>query len=178
MRYRNGLFAVVAVATCLFSSAASGKGFESSLDPPHWAAKSLAATGIEEWPGSLGGAVYTVSRHLSPNSVVADFDGDGKDDLAILVRRKTDDRFGIAIVLRAGAKKAEKAFIVGAGEKFGSGGLDFRWMDSWSVLDHERMSANAQKVGPKGQGLVLQKRDAAAGSIVYDGSKFVWVAQN
>ena len=175
MRNGLGFLAVMVAGLSVAPLTGSAKGFESSLDPPRWADKSLAASGIEAWPGSLAGAMYTVSRHLSPNYVAADFDGDKKEDLAILIRRKTDDRFGIAIVLRAGAKKAEKAAILGAGEALGSVGADLRWMDAWSMLGQDGMSPSARKAGPKGEGLQLEKRQAAAGLVLYDGQRFVWI---
>jgi hypothetical protein len=159
---------------------AQAKSFESALDPPHWAVKPLLASSIEVWPGDLGGAVYTVSRHLSPNYVEGDFDGDGKSDLAILVRRKADDKFGMAILLRAGAKAGAKATILGAGTRFGGGGADFRRMDAWSILSQESFPPRIRKAwkGPqpksRREGLVLQKRGSAEGLVTYDGSKFIW----
>jgi len=188
--------AMVAVLTSITCGVATAKSFESSLDPPHWAVKSLNAAGIEVWPGDLGGASYTVSRHLSPNYVEGDFDGDGKSDLAILIRRKADDKFGMAVLLRADTKtKAKastgaeamadgphagaKATILGAGS-LGQGDSDFRRMDAWSVLSEESFPAKVRNAwnGPQPksnrEGLILNRRGAAEGLVFYDGSKFVW----
>jgi hypothetical protein len=171
------LAAALALAVCARARADS---FQTSLDPPRWAVKSLNASNIEIWPGDAGGAVYTVSRHLSPNFVEGDFDGDGKTDLAILVRRKADDKFGIALVLRAGAKSGAKATVLGAGNRLGTGGSDFRSMDAWSLLAQDRFPRHLQSAWkgekPKARrdGLLLEKRGAPVGLITYDGSAFAW----
>lgn len=184
MRNRGQRCPYLVLAIGLLLAAASNaraKSFESALDPPHWAVKSLLASGIEVWPGDLGGAAYTVSRHLSPNYVEGDFDGDGKSDLAILVRRKADDKFGMAILLRAGAKAGAKATILGAGTRFGTtGATDLRRIDAWSVLSQESFPPKIRAAwkGPppklKRDGLMLQKRGSTEGLVTYDGAKFVW----
>ncbi|MGE5179847.1 MAG: hypothetical protein ACM3PF_12230 [Bacteroidota bacterium] len=171
------LSAVLLLMACARARADS---FQTSLDPPRWAVKSLNASNIEIWPGDAGGAVYTVSRHLSPNYVEGDFDGDGKTDLAILVRRKADDKFGIALVLRAGAKSGAKATVLGAGNAFGKGGSDLRSMDAWSLVGQERFPPGIRSAwkGPKPkakpEGLLLEKRGSPVGLITYDGSAFAW----
>jgi hypothetical protein len=177
-RSRQLLLTIVLLLVAFGS--AQAKSFESSLDPPRWAVKSLLASGIEVWPGDLGGAAYTVSRHLSPNYVEGDFDGDGKSDVAILIRRKADDKFGMAILLRAQAKSGAKATILGAGSSFGTSGTDFRRMDAWSVQSQESFPPKIRSAwkGPqpktKRDGLILQKRGSAEALVTYDGAKFVW----
>jgi hypothetical protein len=182
IRERLTMVLLTAALLGITAGNASAKNFESSLDPPQWAVKPLLASGIEVWPGDLGGAAYTVSRHLSPNYVEGDFDGDGKSDLAILIRRKADDKFGMAIMLRAGAKSGGKATILGAGTRFGTAGLDLRRIDAWSVLSQESFPPKIRSAwkGPqpktKRDGLVLEKRGAREGLVTYDGAKFVWTA--
>jgi hypothetical protein len=151
-------------------------GFTSGMDPPHWAAKQMKASGIEAWPGDNSGAQYDISRHLPTYFVEGDFDGDTKADLAVLVRRQADEKFGIAVLLRTGTK----AKFMGAGTKFGNGGDDFRWMDTWSARgedDFPKRARSAWKGAPpkeKRDGLVVAKGGSPRGLIAYDGSKFVW----
>lgn len=180
-RERHVKIRLLAVALLLAAcGSARADSFQTSLDPPRWAVKSLAASNIEVWPGDVGGAVYTVSRHLSPNYVEGDFDGDGRADLAILVRRKADEKFGIAIVLRAGAKAGARAAVLGAGNAFGTGGSDLRSMDAWSLVGQERFPKKVRSAwkGPKPKskrdGLLVEKRGAVAGLITFDGSGFSW----
>ena len=181
MMKRRVTIGLLAAALLLAACArARADDFQTSLDPPRWAVKSLNASNIEIWPGDAGGAVYTVSRHLSPNYVEGDFDGDGKTDLAILVRRKSDDKFGIALVLRAGAKSGAKATVLGAGNAMGKGGSDLRSMDAWSLVGQERFPSSVRSAwkGPKPKakpaGLLLEKRGTPVGLITYDGSAFTW----
>jgi hypothetical protein len=177
---RGVAIGILTAVLLLAGASARADSFQTSLDPPRWAVKSLNASNIEIWPGDAGGAVYTVSRHLSPNYVEGDFDGDGKTDLAILVRRKADDKFGIALVLRAGAKSGAKATVLGAGNHLGSGGSDFRSMDAWSLLGQDRFPSQVRDAwkGPKPKsrrdGLLLEKRGSPVGLITYDGSAFAW----
>lgn len=149
------------------------------MDPPRWAAKQMKLSGIEPWPGDDDGAPYIISRHLPTYLVEGDFDGDKKMDIAVLVRRKVDEKFGIAVLLRSGTA----ATVLGAGTRFGGGGEDFRWMDSWSARGQEGFSKQAQSAwkgpAPKStrDGLVVAKsgaRNARSGLICYDGSAFVW----
>ena len=169
--------AVVLLAVGLGAASVAVAGFATSMDPPHWAVKELKAAGIENWPGDDDGAAYSVSRHLPTYLVEGDFDGDSKTDLAVLVRRKADEKFGIAVLLRS----ETKAKILGAGTQFGTGGTDFRWIDSWSARGEDDFTKNARSawkgaVPPKVKrdGIVVAKRGSARGLIVYDGSKFVW----
>jgi hypothetical protein len=151
-------------------------GLTNGMDPPRWAVKQMKLSGIETWPGEDSGAPYILSRHLPTYLVQGDFDGDKKTDIAALVRRKTDEKFGIAVLLRSGTK----AKIMGAGSRFGNGGDDFRWMDAWSTRgqdDFPKKARSAWKGPPpksKRDGLVVVRRGSARGLIVYDGSKFVW----
>jgi hypothetical protein len=86
----------------------------------------------------------------------------------------------MAILLRAGAKAGAKATILGAGTRFGAGDADLRRVDAWSILGQESFPPKIRKAwkGPQPKsprdGLVLQKRGAPEGLVVYDGSKFVW----
>jgi len=168
--------ATVLLAVGLGTASVAVAGFGTSMDPPRWAVKEMKASGIENWPGDDDGAAYSVSRHLPTYLVEGDFDGDSKMDLAILVRRKADEKFGIAVLLRSGTK----AEIMGAGDRFGNGGADFRWMDTWSARGQDDFPKEAQttwKGAPaktKRDGIVVAKGGAARGLIVYDGSKFAW----
>ena len=90
---------------------------------PAWAAKPWAAA-------SAARPRRDCSRPVNPFYQRGDFDGDGRADLAILVRDKATGKIGILVLHRVG-----KPTLLGAGRSFGNGGDDFAWIDQWSVDD-------------------------------------------
>src|SRR5882672_8641028 len=75
------------------------------------------------------GKEYDFSFRISPSYLEGDFNGDGKMDIAVLVKERSTGKLGIAIVHGT----TEKVTILGAGIGIGNGGDDFEWMDSWQV---------------------------------------------
>jgi hypothetical protein len=102
---------------------------------------------------------YELVQKLEPSFYVGNFNGDGKSDVALLVKEKTTAKVGIAIV-EGGERKIK---IVGAGKFFGNGGDDFSWMDVWSI----RHSGKVDR-------LYVAKSEAASAVIYWDGSKYRW----
>src|SRR6058998_2543757 len=92
--------------------------------------------------GALG-KKYEVSFHLSPFYLRGDFNGDGKIDVAALVKQRSTGKLGIAIIHGA----TNKVTILGAGTAIGNGGDDFEWMDSWHVYSKERARHAAGETG-------------------------------
>src|SRR5262245_53559868 len=78
---------------------------------------------------------YDVSSHLNPFFQSGDFNGDGKLDVAVLVRSKTTRQTGIVIFLYGIAKPV----VLGAGNAFQNGGPNFNWMDNWSVYPKQEV---------------------------------------
>jgi hypothetical protein len=94
-----------------------------------------------------------------------DFNGDGKPDVAILVRNKESGKLGIAIC--HGGKN--EIFVVGAGATIGNGGDDFSWMDVWQVYrgpSAQKARAPAKLIGEALQG---EKSESRGGLICWDG---------
>ena len=133
---------------------------------PAWAAKrwatAAATDGIELYPG------------LNPFYQRGDFDGDGKPDLAILVRDKATGKIGILMLHRVG-----KPVLLGAGRPFGNGGDDFAWIDQWSVADggsNPRRRSEASASEPA-DALFVAKEGAASAFIRYRNHRYVWRQQ-
>jgi hypothetical protein len=57
-----------------------------SMAIPESVTKLFKTTGLDR--------LYNFSAHLKPQSMSADFDGDGKADIAILVRQKSSGKIG------------------------------------------------------------------------------------
>ena len=125
--------------------------------------------------GSLG-KKYEVSFHLSPFYLRGDFNGDGKIDVAALVKQRSTGKLGIAIV----HGEAEKATILGAGTAIGNGGDDFEWMDSWQVYSKDRVALEGgEKSLPhlRGDALLVSKSEAGSALIYWNRKHYVWLQQ-
>ena len=97
------------------------------------------------------------SARLSPGMLRGDFDGDGAQDIALLVEGAKSHKVGIAILHRNDAR----TFVVGAGTELGNGGDNFDWMDSW------RVQVRVQKGAPRRVDAMLLEREGSGGGLVY-----------
>ena len=107
---------------------------------------------------------YAPCLCLNPFYQRGDFDGDGQADYAVLVTNRRDGKRGIAIVHR----RDRSVHVIGAGHPLGAGGDDFTWMDAWRVVERGRAPA------VKGDGLVIEKTEAASAVIWWDGRAYRW----
>jgi hypothetical protein len=109
----------------------------------------------------------SLRRHLvrdssiSPAELVADFDGDGRRDVAWTVRHRRTGERGILIV-HANGRAAQQC---GAGVAFGNGGKDYEWMDSWEIVPHG---------GGKGAALLVAKTESASARIEFTAGRYRW----
>jgi hypothetical protein len=132
------------------------------------AARLFKATGLERQ--------YEFSSHLKPSLLSGDFDGDGKIDVAILVKQKNSGKIGIAVC----HSSTNKILLIGAGTEVGNGGDNFDWMDIWSVT---AKAAAAKKLGKtaaalvRGDALHVEKNESASALIYWNGRKYVWRQQ-
>ncbi len=103
-------------------------------------------------------ARQTRSDKVSPSFLEADFDGDGKPDVAVLVRRGKDQ--GIVVCRGNDAPP----IVLGAGTTFN----DMRNLDftSWKIHAKNRKVA-----------LLLEWAESGSAIVYWNGSKFVWYQQ-
>ena len=119
---------------------------------------------------------YEFSSHLTPSQLDGDFDGDGKPDVAILVRQRSSGKIGIAVC----HSSASKVVFIGAGTEVGNGGDNFDWMDIWKVIPK---ATAAKKIGKgaaamlKGDALRVEKSESASALIYWNGRRYVWRQQ-
>ena len=119
---------------------------------------------------------YEFSSHLKPSRLSGDFDGDGRPDLAILVKQKSSGKIGIAVL----HSSANKIVFIGAGTKVGNGGDNFDWMDTWNVTPKAtatRQVAKATAALVKGDALHVEKSESASALIYWNGKRYVWRQQ-
>ena len=126
---------------------------------PRWALEAL---------GSEFRAQHEWHDFVNPFYQRGDFAGDGKADLALLIRQKATGRVGIAFVHRA----TGTVHVVGASTPLGNGGDDFKWLGAWRV---ENGSALVEVSGARAEVLYVEKPESASALIYWDGSKYQWV---
>ena len=145
---------VVATASCL-----------ASASEPHTPARVAACM------KSIDQSVE-IDYRLNPFYVRGDFDGDGKPDYAVLVR-KGQNR-GIVICRAASVK----AVILGAGSAFNQmTDMDFT---SWDIYDKRPVEQGAgERPPPKllGDAIWIEWEESASALVYWTGRKFAWYQQ-
>ena len=122
------------------------------------------------------GKKYDFSFRMNPSYLEGDFNGDGKIDVAVLVKERSTGKLGIAIVHGT----TGKVTILGAGIGIGNGGDDFEWMDSWQVYSKTSVVHAAGETSVphlRGDALRVEKSEAASALIYWNGKKYVWSQQ-
>ncbi|MGK5061863.1 hypothetical protein [Janthinobacterium sp. LB3P112] len=117
-----------------------------------------------------------VSARMNPFVLRGDFDGDGKGDLAVLVRNKDSKKAGIAFLFRQNMVP----LIVGAGHALSNGGDDFAWLEVWQVEDKGSLqhSYPEKSLRLKADGIVVAKEGSASALIYMKGDKAIWQQQD
>ena len=125
---------------------------------------SLPAWGVRVLDAAAFAGKYAVESRLNPFFQQADFDGDGKLDLAVLIVEKASGKRGVALLRRVAVAPA----VLGAGRDFGNGGDDWSWMDVWRVED------TPVAAGKLRYDLLVEKSESGGGRITWDGRAFRW----
>jgi hypothetical protein len=106
---------------------------------------------------------------LNPFYLRGDFNGDGKPDVAILVKNKTSGKLGIAICHNG----KNEIFLIGAGTPIGNAGDDFSWMDALPVYPRS-CAEKGRAANGFGEAVQVEKSESGGRLICWDGKKYIW----
>lgn len=127
------------------------------------------------WNGDLIDR-YKISSVINPFYLDMDLNSDGKEEIAISIINSQGKR-GILII-----DPENCSFIVlGAGESFGNGGDDFKWMHVWKVhpknIPVEIGAGEDSPISLMGDAIYVAKPEAASALIYWDGGQYRWYQQ-
>jgi len=168
----KNIAALIAILSASISASA-----QSSL--PSWFLKTFKQVRLDQQ--------YEIKTRLKPTFLQADFNGDGKADVAALIIEKKSGKSGIVIIHYGN----NRYFILGAGTNFGNGSDNFKWAYGWRY--YRKKSAYETMVNKEGdiQGseTIKLKRPAifiydlldgepnSGGLIYWTGQKYQWIQQ-
>src|SRR5438105_7513613 len=118
---------------------------------------------------------YTYSLKVRPCYLIADFDGDGAMDTAVLVKERKSGKSGIAIL----NSSAREWLLLGAGQRF-HGEDNLLWLDQWSIYPKGPVEEGVEAGPPpklKGAAILAEKSESASGLIYWTGKKYAWYQQ-
>lgn len=146
-----------------------------------WSAAPDVIAHSPDIPEAIGKAIaneslakkYELFFRMNPFYLRGDFDGDGKIDVAVLVKERSTGKIGIAIINSA----TDKVTILGAGTAIGNGGDDFEWMDSWEIYSRDRIASGTSVPKLRGDALLVSKSEAASALIYWNGKRYTWLQQ-
>ncbi|RTQ46500.1 hypothetical protein EJV47_21335 [Hymenobacter gummosus] len=144
----------------------------------------LPAWAEARWQAAGLGRSYTRTAYLQPATQQADFDGDGKTDVAVLVTDRQQRR-GIVVLHQGKAAPV----VLGAGRRFGNGGDNFSWLTEWKL--YRAKTAEVTRTQPNGDlagtrtvplrrpGLLILATDEqySGGLVYWDGRRYTWLQQ-
>ena len=126
---------------------------------PQWAVEAFVRSGIE-LPSAASDSRLVAAAHVNPCVLFGDFDGDGRTDVASLVRERTSGKVGIAVAIQGG-----KVHVLGAGNELGNGGDDFGWLDHWYTFTKGPVERGAGDGAPptlRGDAIHVEKSESAS----------------
>lgn len=112
-------------------------------------------------------------RMQYPPYVEGDFDGDGVNDAAVLVERRSTGKLGIIFIHRG----SRRVLVAGAGTSVLDGPDDISWVNGWEVWHKGSTYDTVIGTGPSatliGDALWVSSPDSAA-FLYWNGSRYAW----
>ncbi|WP_428328938.1 hypothetical protein [Mucilaginibacter sp.] len=133
---------------------------------------------------------FELKENLKPAYLKADFNGDGVNDIAVMVKDKKSGKLGILLML--GNNKRYEVF--GAGNKLGKAGFDatddLKWVQGWEIYNkpiaYETKFDNGDIIGSTKRKLTnkainiwsVEDGEPLAGELItWNGKEYTWIHQ-
>ena len=150
------------------STAASAQVISAEWQLPNWAQP--------KWRALRESQPLELSLRINPFVWQGDFDGDKAMDVAVMVKRVSDGKEGIAVLWRSGAIPT----VLGAGTDLAGAGDDFGWVDFWGVEESGSLQESyyAETIRLDADALIVSKEASASGLIYFVDGKPRWQQQS
>lgn len=120
-------------------------------------------------------------HYIHPLCLSADFNGDGFEDIAILVKEKIAHKKGILII----HGNTFEGVVLGAGKAFGNGGDDFKWMEIWKLNDQKEVGLTtfsdngdilgSENISVKNISIEIAPNEGPSNLITFSHNKYIWL---
>lgn len=121
---------------------------------------------------------YEINPFIQPKYLIADFNGDGINDIVVLIKNKGNNKKGFIIF----HPSTQEYFIIGAGVIFEEDDAwdDLNWVDEWRI-NKERNNEPGIQGGPdlilKFDSIEITKKEIGGGLIYWDEKKYKYFHQ-
>lgn len=149
---------------------------DASIKLPVWAQSRWKQTELSK--------SFRFGDYAKPSFLLADFNGDKKIDVAILVTRRTTGSHGI-LILQQGLTPY---YVLGTGPNTHPNIQrgDFSWVDHWNL--YTRSTAEETIIDPSGDlesrirrlkrpAIEITKEESDGGLIYWNGKQYIWINQ-
>ena len=148
----------------------STTGWTQKKTLPKWAQQEFKSHGLDRQ--------YAVTYQLYPYYFNGDFNGDGRRDIAFLVKNKSNNKSGIVFIHGKRQQAiSTQYFILGAGKPFSTTGDNTKWIDIWSFIQEDNVPpilGNVKLPSLHGDVLKVEHREGKKGLIHWDGKRYEW----
>jgi hypothetical protein len=133
------------------------------LNLPSWACEIIAKQ-------KLGGK-YSPVVDINPFFLTGDFDGDHRIDIAIRIRERKTDKYGLAII----HSKNQKVYLLGAGHNTEQTD-NLNWFDIWTLYPKQKLDSPHEEnpLTLIGDALLLVRSESSAVVLYWNGKAYAW----
>jgi hypothetical protein len=145
----------------------------------------LPAWAEARWKQAELSKSFSFATYAKPSYLQADFNGDGKLDVAVLITRRATGSSGILIF----HQDQPTHYVVGTGSNTSTNMLhsNFEWVDYWNLFtkastletlfDKSGDISGERTIQLKHSAIEIGKEETGGGMIYWNGKKYIWIHQ-